>query len=206
MTEAEFTRHKTMICPHCQGTVDVMVQIGLAGDLLPARDGTGTRPGAAPETSGRSGSETAFLEDSKKNGVFTAFEEAMRAGRPSANLPVDASGLFLLFFQKATRKAIPYFALEQYKREFRPAQIEVWGAEGVAAILADTFVKAFVPYSLLRGSQVKSLSGKLKARADIDEEKLVEWIRTKHGYVVGRGAFFEAMQKKSRGDFANPVL
>jgi hypothetical protein len=198
-----FVRAKIMICPHCQGEVRVGLKVQLIGELQAPKAGTPTHDAAVSKA--LTDSEAEALRQAEQTGLLSAFSEALLGGRRPEQLPSDHSHLFLLFFKKATPKAIPQFALKHYIREFSPAQIEVWGAEGVAAILADRVIKAFVPYKLLRGQEIKSLGGHGKARMNVNEEEFSAWVRTKHGYIVGKGAFFNAMQQKSRGDFAKLV-
>lgn len=198
MNETKFTRGKTMLCPHCGGEVSVGFECELSGDLkaLPQEGLTFTDQ------------EKEMLDQAEKAGLLKAFEQAQLGSRPEAQLPKDMRRLFIQFFQKATPKAIPAWALDYFIDEFRPGRIEVWGAEGVAAILVDRAVKVIVPYKLIRGESISSLGGRSgsKGRIDADEGEFYKWIRTKHGYVVGNGAFFKAMQQKSRGDFAKLVM
>jgi len=198
-----FRRGKTMACPHCGGLVSVGINVDLAGDLLPAGTMTnGTASGVLTD------GEREVLAQAKRSGMLDAFRAALEGSRPAADLPADCSGLFLLFFKKATPKRVPQFAMTHFAGEFRPAQIEIWGAEGVAAVLADRYIKCFVPYRLLRGAPISSLGGRsgTTARLDADQNAFLEWIRTRHGYVAGRGAFFSSMRKRSIGEFARPVL
>ncbi len=209
MTET-FRRGKTMACPHCGGAVSVGINVELEGDLKPlsghtSETATPIIPGTA--ASKFTDSEREALDSAQRTGLLDAFRVAQLGTRPAENLPSDMSGLFLLFFKKATPKAIPGFALEHFIREFSPAMIEVWGAEGVAAILADRRIKAFVPYKLLRGATITGVgrSGS-KVRMDADQGAFQEWVRTKHGYVpTGMKVFFQTIQQKSKGDFARLV-
>jgi hypothetical protein len=203
-----FTRGKRMACPHCGGEVSVGITVELEGDLTPITVGA-TPPGLPGQMEAPSSPEgdREVLEQAEASGLLKAFTEAQLGGRPAEQLPKDMGSLFLMFFKKATPKNVPKVCLDYFIREFSPARIEVWGAEGVAAILADRRIKAFVPYRLVRGQQIKSIgTGGSKARMDIDEGRFFEWVRTKHGYVpAGKGGFFSAMQQKSRGDFARLV-
>jgi hypothetical protein len=74
-------------------------------------------------------------------------------------------------------------------------------------VLADGRMRGFVPNELLIGHAIKGVGNHaVKARTMVTVEPLAEWVRTRFGYVVGHGPFYEELCQRSYGDFAKPAL
>lgn len=135
-------------------------------------------------------------------GVLAAFEQTVAEAK-SHQLPKDMGGFFLTWLGKCVKaNLIPKLALRKLINEFDDGQIEVWHSDLIAAVVSDGKLRAFVPIHILRGELVrlgKLSSTRLRTRAT--DERLDNWIRTKHGYVLGTGAMFSELQRQAKGSF-----
>lgn len=147
--------------------------------------------------------ERELVESLKEKGVLTAFEAAVKAS--PANNAKDIERFLLTFLQRAVPVKTPQFAI----RQCLPAgesfgDLELWQLNKVVAVIADGEFRAFFPDDLIKGKPLKSLNGNGGTlRATTEQVDLVTWVKTRHGYVSGRGAFFGEMRKRAAGNFDN---
>lgn len=149
--------------------------------------------------------ESPVVAAAEANGMLAAFAIAAERAFAAGGKPKDVGSVFLDFMVKARPKVIPQAALNIFTQQYE-GNLEFWGALGILAIISNKTLRGFVPFNLVAGEPIKGLRGQLKARMDFDRNGLDNWVRGKFGYVAGRGEYFEAMRKRSIGDFANPVL
>lgn len=138
----------------------------------------------------------------KDSGILDAFLDVARELK-AHQMPKNAE-MFFLNWIRATTKAqlIPKFALRKLINEFNDGQIEVHHAQGIGAIISDGTLRAFVPMHLLRGEVIRAGGGSnTKLRTLATDAGMDNWIRTKHGYVVGTGAMFSELKKQAKGSF-----
>jgi hypothetical protein len=201
------TKDKTSIieCPHCQSLIELKTQMHLeltgvalsAGDDAPQEE---WRKTLTPE-------QRQMLDGLKANGTIEAFTAVLKETRLPEQMPKNAERFFLNWLRKAGAKAIPQHAMDYLTVKFNQARIEFWAAEGVGCVIADRAMKRFVPYNLVNGTAVVGLNGNKNRRTETGIEELnTWWVRTRYGFVAGKGALFQTLKVKSIGEFARPVL
>lgn len=138
----------------------------------------------------------------KDSGIFPAFI-GVAAELKSHQMPKDTETFFINWIRTTTKAhLIPKFALRKLISEFNDGQIEVHHAQGIGAVISDGTLRAFVPMHLLRGEVIRAGGGSnTKLRTTATDAGLDNWIRTKHGYVVGTGAMFSELKKQAKGSF-----
>lgn len=191
-------------CPSCRKHLQFRVAVKvtavmptLTGEEVAARDAGMSLPI-------EKASITRLLGYYRDVGILDAFTQVVKE-HFADKMPNDPDKFFLTFLKTSVRATmIPKLALQRLINEFDGGNIEVYTAQQIAAVVSDGTLRCFVPAHLLRGEVVRMGKGsntKLRTRAT--EERLETWIRTRHGYVVGRGLMFQEMQKQARGDFDN---
>jgi len=140
-----------------------------------------------------------MLESAKDAGMLDAIDECIT----KAHLQRPGNLLKFLFdFLSTSRPCkIPNLALNAFAAEFQ-GRISSWSGLGLVAILSEGTVKRFMPIKFLLGSPIKDNTGKIKGRFSVPEPEMVQWIRTRFGYVAGKGDYFNSMQLRSKGAFA----
>lgn len=136
-------------------------------------------------------------------GITSAFESVVKE-LMAHQLPPDMNKFFLTWLTTTTKASlIPKLALQRLINEFR-GEIGVYHAQGIGAVVSNGQLRCFVAMHLLRGEIIRAGNGsntKLRTRAT--DERLDAWIKTKHGYVYGKGLLFTEMQKQAKGSFEN---
>lgn len=149
-----------------------------------------------------------FVERCKASGMFDAFKALLPY--TSGSVPRFAERYLVTFFKTASDKRIPKFALDIFIKQFggifERKRVGFVSAQGIGLVTSDKHPVLFVPLRLVAGDAVSSLSGNNASRLQAEEEPLLEWIKTKMGYVPMGSPFVDEMRRKSIGEFANPVL
>lgn len=198
---AEYLRHKPFTCPHCgqEATVEIAISVG---DVKPYAYDSET-----PEYNWKdtlTGQENEVLSQAETYGILAAFDQAV-SRLPANSRPKNSAKFFLAFLKTATQKKVPQFVLDAINAEFGWKQVRIVGANGILCAILGGEIRLFFPLVLAAGAPVRSItSGNLKGRIPADEGGIGEWVRTRYGYVIGNGAFFDAMRKRSLGEFAKP--
>ena len=193
-------------CPHCEKDIVVVVIFGMAdvsADVLtPELGEMKDIPAKADRFTAR---EEEILKSATLSGVFPAFKSAVERVQEGQR-PKHVERFFLNFLRTATRKIVPHDALEVLLREFGRQSLEVWGNSSLLAIVSGGVIKAFVPYTVVKPAPLTFHEGG-RFRADTEENGAMrEWTKTRWGYVVGRGEFYDVLRKRSIGEFARPSL
>jgi hypothetical protein len=194
---------KAFTCPKCetQLTVNLRIEVKRVSTL---EDAAIRRGDDLPwnSTARFSNSEIELLKTIKSTGVYQPFMDAVeRTIIQSKHTDVDR--FILDWFENATSVKIPQYSMRVLISQFN-GRIAVYQYQYIAAIILDGRVKAFYPYNLLKGESVSQLSpsgAQLTKTKDFVTTEI--WTRSKYGYVVGKGALFSELQKKSKGAFAN---
>lgn len=140
-----------------------------------------------------------YYEDT---GILQAFLD-IASELKAHQMPKDTTTFFLNWLRTCTvAQLIPKFALRKLINEFKDEYIEVQHAQGIGAVISDGVLRAFVPMHLLRGEVIRAGGGSnTKLRTSATDAGMDNWIRTKHGYVLGTGALFNEMRKQAKGSF-----
>jgi hypothetical protein len=198
---------KVFECPCCNARLQFKVKVNVFGvyelgendELQPKRPPVGLLPMKDRFTEG----EQRLIAELRENGIYSAFETAVNAALQT-NIPKNMGRYLLTFLTRALPIKSPQFAIRQCLPEGDAAgNLEMWCLNQTVAVLADGEFRVFLPLSLVRGEKLKSLTagnGTINKQEGMD---VSEWVRTRHGYVAGRGALFTEMRKKAAGSFAN---
>lgn len=190
-------------CPHCATTLQFRVNLTVRGVREVDGDGAFMTPsGQAQPVSLKS---QRLMDFYRETGILGAFRDVVSEVK-SAQLPHDIGGFLLVWLKTATLVSVPRLALRRLASEFGGV-IEVYHAQGIAAIVSDGVVRSFAPIYLLRGELVRAAKGsRISVKTQANDAQMDTWIRTKHGYVVGTGAYFNEMKRKSAGSFDTSAL
>lgn len=193
MSETEDTAKERVVkiaCPHCQNAVSV---------TLSAKVTVADAAEKGIESSnGLTEAQKQLLKDARSQGLFEAFSTVVRRVKRD-QVPRQMEKFFLQFFKAAAPKKVPAHMLRALILAFPGTRIEFRANEGVGVVLADGLVRAFVPQSYVMGQRVPGASG---VRLRADEDGFDDWIRTRYGFVAGPGPMFQALQKRSIGEFS----
>lgn len=200
---AEYRKRKKFQCPHCGNnlTLDVSVAIGDISKVDDNGDSLDWRDSLLP-------SEKELLEVAEGNGTIAAFTQAIQK-LPEIERPKNCEKYFLNFLKYATPKRVPQFALDYLNNEFGRQPIVIMGYQRMLGAVISGQLRFFIPAVLVTGTPIKSMGGtsrNMKGVIPADEQVFVNWIRTKYGYIVGKGEYFDSMKKRALGDFAKPGL
>lgn len=204
---------RAFVCPNCgehwQFRVSVQVkgiQPTPTGEEIAERDGKLSAPkkpvnANAPMDLARPALQR-LKEYYRETGLLDAFEQTV-SDIKAHQLPNDIGNFFLSWLKKCVvANQIPKLALRKLINEFDDGQIEVWHSDEIAAVLSNGKLRAFVPTHILRGELVRmGIASTTRLRTMATEERLDNWIRTKHGYVLGTGAMFSELQRQAKGNF-----
>lgn len=205
-------------CPNCSAHLQFMVRVNvfgvkesMTGEEVSVRDGRPLPPAptpAAPNGNGGSPAQARLVEAMKADGTFEAFTKTVDATLP-AGRPKNVEKFFLTFLETCTPIAVPSSVLRKIIGELKTMGepegfITVYSAQQVALVTVDGEPKLFTPVRLLRGERVRlSANAQVRLRIRAKEESIEHWIRTRNGYVVGRGELFNELARKRPGEFAN---
>jgi hypothetical protein len=86
----------------------------------------------------------------------------------------------------------------------REGDLELYAFQNIAAVVRDGYVLSFLPYQFVKGQSIAAtLSANGNGLQKTEHLTLPQWIKTRNGYVVGKGALFQELKGKAAGNFAN---
>ena len=198
-------RAKTFQCPHCDAKLQFKVQVGVYGVFeISDDDELLSKPKPAVVKDRFTPDERALLESLRAAGLYAAFETAARASLYTN--AKDMERYFLTFLQSAVPVKTPQFAIRQcLPEEDANGNLELWQLNTVVAVIADGEIRAFFPVDLIKGRPLRdSLKSNGKTITTAKEYVTIgDWVKTRNGYVVGRGLLFRELRGKAAGHFAN---
>lgn len=195
---------RTIQCPHCGQPVEVairteIINVRIPGTPIRAADGSNYSTKVPLKRY-----EQDVVELAKTTGTLDIFVRVVALTRKESQLPRNMERLFITFLRNARKKKAIQPTLKYFSRELAPARIDFYAAEGIGVVLADGEIRGFLPSALITGGQKLSSQGLMLASGN-GATNFDEWFKTRFGLVAGKGAFFAAMQAKSRGDFARTM-
>jgi hypothetical protein len=199
----QYYASKPTACPHCGGPIEVTLTFAIAAVAAGTPGPRGTRTWEDNLTP----AQREVLAECRAAGVVDAFAAAVEH-MPQQSRPADPALYLITWLAKAGPRVVPLFALDVLKERFPRQRFTVYAADGIAAVLAEGVLLGFVPVHLVVGRAVKGLAKNrmIKGRLPAEPGPLEAWVRTRFGYVAGRGVMLEVLQQRSYGDFAHPGL
>jgi hypothetical protein len=204
---ASWMKRKVFDCPHCHNTLVLPVSVNL-GDPVLADDALAQESG--DWRAGLTAGDVTLVESLVATGAVASFEVAVRREKLGAGDPFKGKPerFILTFFKTAVPKLLPGWALSYYVNAFG-GRITAFGAQGILAICSDGELRAFAPVALTIGRKVRSAGTRSAGggiTTQVDEREFQEWNKSKFGYLAGKGLFYQAMKKRSLGEFAAPNI
>lgn len=195
--------------PHCNEYIRVTIDVEarpLYRSGTSASSGTATTNGVpkAEEAQGLTEGQREALEVARSSGLLEAFDAVVRwvrAKEGGKSVPNDMEAFFLKFWAKVQPRQVPRPVLNLFIDAFPSKQIILWSADRIVAVCADGVIRCFIDQALVLGKRIEGTSVKVGS----DEKTCAEWIRTRFGFVSGKGALLEEMRQKSLGGFARTI-
>ncbi len=182
-------------CPHCQGMIKVSAKIHVRAKDEHDTDkpAIATVQASAPNTT--SAKDATLLQTAKASGLFDAFARALIAEKEHTGVPSDIEEFFTTFMRNMEPVIVPKMSLAAWMDEFG-GRIEVYGTNGVLAVVSDGEIKEFMPNRFVRRST--TMRGPQLPTAALFEN----WTKGRYGYVPsGSGVFAQAMRQRNIGTF-----
>lgn len=193
----------TTECPSCGVRLGFKVRITTAAVLLDEQPVTpptalDVRLGSWEGT--LSEAERRVLQEAKEVGLLAAFKQAVEEEK-GAQAPQNIGKFLFEFLMNARLDVVPRFVMDEYKDAF-DGRVDFYSSQGIFAVTADGAMRAFFPKSRLVGRGVKrNVAGSLGA-AFRSDDRMVEWIRGRFGYVPREcHAFSAALRQRNVGKF-----
>lgn len=194
-------RNKRVACPHCgeDFAISVRWELGVA-HKIPA--GTYSNSPRKYWLSTLPEEQKEMVESFASNGILKAFVKAWseNVGTMPAKVPEKA---IMAWMRIVMPKAVAPTLMSFLSAEFPGISVRIVAANGVAGLLLDDVLSHIIPVSILNGGGVAGAAGIIRAGA-VKPEKLQTWIRSKYGYVAGKGLLLGELRRKCIGDFDKP--
>lgn len=196
----DYKKRRIFPCPHCANPIEVVLRNEVEVDIPNDSARVDWKSTLTPD-------QLAVIESVEKSGVLKSFEDVVRRVKP-VDPPKNISRFFMIFLKTAAQKRVSAETILEFKKMFSGKNIEFWSAQGLGVVIVDKQLRAFFPLAVIAGKSIRAIGKKSGSAFFIppDKKELSEIIRTRFGFVNGKGIFFDAMRKKSIGDFARPSL
>jgi hypothetical protein len=152
--------------------------------------------------------DSTAVQQAKTDGTWDAYVTAIKAAYPQQQ-PKDLSEFFDKWLNAATRLRTPQFAIRScLPVEDRDGDLELWVFSSLAAVVVNGRLKTFVPYQLVKGEPLPdslALSSNGIERRKASSADLAIWVKTRNGYVAGKGLLFNELKGKRAGQFETTV-
>lgn len=204
--EAIEKESKSFVCPHCQTHLQFLVRVQVTG-VHETLDGEqyAIVKARKPPIPKREKTPIAIVEQAKEAGVFDKFTATAETASPH-NVPIDLEKYFLTWFMRATKVRTPQFAIRIcLPVDEREGALELWAFQSIAAVVKDGRLHSFLPYQFVQGRDIPTtlVHADKGIQATPSTLTLPIWIKTRNGYVVGKGMLFNELKGKAAGAFAN---
>lgn len=196
-------KNKRVICPHCgdEFAISVTWEIGIV-KKIPNQDADFTATSAEEYWLSTLDETTKeILEGFKNSSALDAFRRTWMEVNGGGH-PKIVAKTFLAWCRTAVSKKMPPQVSSFLMREYPSQTIRMVVGNNVAGILVDEVLTQLLPVSLVDGDAIKGNGIIRSVKPDTDRLEL--WIRTKYGYVSGRGLMLDEMRRKSIGAFDRP--
>lgn len=196
-------KNSSVSCPHCGNDIAASMTLTVAKLEEQFDGGDGSPEAAFAHWKTRLDPESIEVVNmAEKSGLIEPFAKTtFEVHGQVVKMPARA---FLAWVRTAKMKIIPGFAIEYFANEFG-GRIQFISAQGIGCVITDGVLKMFTPDRVVCGSSQRAGSVRLRTN-DATINQVMNWTRTKYGYVAGKGALFQSLQKRSYGDFARPGL
>ena len=199
---------RTFTCPSCGKRLKFTVTVQVNGVRKEDEWEAGAQMQGNAPTPPRRGvytdEENAIIEKCRASGVFDAFWKAVELSPgPNPSFPERAFLQLPNIMVQSTK--VPQMALKFcLPEDDRSGRLELWKCGYVEAIVRNNEILTFLPV----GAVLKGKSPDKLTLSDGKEEgvSLDYWVRTRFGYVAGKGLLFSELRQKSIGAFSGGLL
>jgi hypothetical protein len=138
-------------------------------------------------------------------GLLAAFLRAGTVDNPSYALirsPAASLRTFKSWIQRARVIDVPRMQLDKLLNEYRASNILCFQCNAVVGVVADGLIKHFLPRSIvfnMPARETLKLSSNDICAVKSDTGPLEVWVKTRYGYTLGRGLFFQALRQECVG-------
>jgi hypothetical protein len=208
---------RSFVCPTCGDHLQFLVSVLVKGvHSTPTADEIATRDGQPLPAKKITKvvmtkavrDDSAAVQQAKADGTWDAYVTAIKAAYPQQQ-PKDLSDYFDQWLKAATRLRTPQFAIRScLPVEDREGNLELWVFSSLAAVVVDGRLKTFIPYQLVKGEPLPdslALGGNGIERRKASSADLAIWVKTRNGYVAGKGLLFNELKGKRAGQFETTV-
>jgi hypothetical protein len=193
---------KAFDCPSCGAHLQFLVRVSVIG--VHEAEEPEVRPKKAPVPTPKPKTVYPAAEQAKIAGVFDAFVSTIQTSTPH-NVPADLERYFSMWLNRSHKVKTPQFAIRPcLEASEREGDLELYAFQNIAAVVRDGYLHSFLPYQFIKGKQIAAtLSANGNGIQKTEHLDLPQWIKTRNGYVAGRGALFQELKGKAAGNFAN---
>lgn len=196
---------KAFDCPSCGAHLQFLVRVSVMGvheaetpQVRPGERLPPPKPAPVPKR------KTVYpaTEAAKDAGIFEAFITTLKTATPH-NVPADLERYFSVWLSRAEKVKTPQFAIRPcLEASEREGDLELYAFQNLAAVIRDGYLHSFLPYQFVKGKEIgATLSANGNGIQKKENVTLPEWIKTRNGYVLGRGALFQELRGKAAGAF-----
>jgi len=211
-----FSRSQTFTCPYCDAPVQAIFKVAFLGIVaadqpipptIKAINVAPLPPAPVDALAGLIDEDRQLYEEWSANNLLHLFMKALEIGNPGS-VPQKPKGMVNVikgWFKTCEVQMVPAQTISKFANELGTNKITFYGAQSVFAVIADGYIKTFIPqtYAHGYGSARPSLkNGKPqffdKRVRELRFEQDEIWAKTRYGYCLGRGVFFGALYMESR--------
>lgn len=196
---------KAFDCPSCGAHLQFLVRVQVVGvheaETPQVRPGE-RQPEPKPTKPAKPKAVYAATEYAKSVGVFDAFVTTVKTATPH-NVPANLERYFSMWLTRAHKVKTPQFAIRPCLDESeREGDLELYAFQNMAAVVRDGYLHSFLPYQFVKGQEIApTLSANGNGIQKTDHLTLPVWVKTRNGYVLGKGALFQELRGKAAGAF-----
>lgn len=200
MEEEPKHKRRSSICPNCGAHIVIHVETTVKEVTLAIDNSDPDERWMKDYTSG----QISMVKSARESGAMSAFDDAIKVAFENQR-PRCIERVFLNFI----KMAVPYELQREEASVLKSAmsikdKMDVWHSNGILGVGENGYILRFVPLKILRNA--KNGNGLFVRGIEAFQEKRRNWLRTRWGYVAGKGIFFEEMQKHSLGEFVSVRL
>lgn len=197
---------KAFDCPACGARLQFLVRVDVVGVHAAEKPEVRAKAEPAPKPV-KPKSVYAATEYAKGVGIFDAFVTTVKTATPH-NVPTDLERYFSMWLTRAHKVKTPQFAIRPcLDASEREGDLELYAFQNMAAVVRDGYLHSFLPYQFVKGQEIAAtLAANRGGFQKTEHLTLPEWIKTRNGYVVGKGALFQELKGKAAGAFDTTAI
>lgn len=203
----DFARSPEFQCPYCDAYIQILYQIAILGTVISDSE---LHLGPIETRQQFTELEQRQFEQWQSSGLLDLLIKAQESVSPSS-VPRKIKAQFNFcktWVSTSFPIKVPLFTVKKFQAETNAKEISFYASNGIAGIVADKYLKTFVPQAYLFGeASSKTITDEGEIKLEHQNRNRFEqndlWVKTKYGYAVGRGIFFQSLFEQSKSSFGN---